>query len=61
MQRGMRRCPTCGALNPKVGNLNMVSCRGCRAHYCHLCGKALRKGEAATHFRPSGCKMHSAD
>ena len=54
-------CSHCGQWNAKRGNLNLLTCWACGCRYCYLCSKHLRKGDGGTHFRPTGCKQHSAD
>lgn len=54
-------CPNCGHRSAKVGNNNHIRCWACTSSFCALCLKVLRKGDAATHFSPSGCKQHTAD
>lgn len=51
-------CPRCHRRLLREGGTNHVKCGACQTAHCAACGTILRKGEAATHFRPSGCKQH---
>uniref|UniRef100_A0A0E0CQ37 RBR-type E3 ubiquitin transferase n=1 Tax=Oryza meridionalis TaxID=40149 RepID=A0A0E0CQ37_9ORYZ len=49
-------CPTCGAKRTKSGNNDLLTCRGCRTHYCALCSKKV--WSIAEHYGPSGCQQN---
>ncbi|XP_052145383.1 uncharacterized protein LOC127764534 [Oryza glaberrima] len=44
-------CPTCGAKRTKSGNNDLLTCRGCRTHYCALCSKKV--WSIAEHYGPA--------
>ncbi len=55
-----KACPTCGQLNIKTANNNLIRCHGCGSHYCYLCRAPLHQ-KPGQHFGPSRCRQHSDD
>lgn len=47
---GAKKCPSCTVLTQKVDGCQHITCSGCQAHWCWVCGRAFDSGTIYPHL-----------